>query len=134
MHLLPYGTTVKMPSTINCKFGDVVLVKFPFTNLQATKQRPAVIINSDTYYQQRPDVILLAITGQLHQPLVFGEYMIQEWQAAGLLKQSVFKPLIATIEQTQVIRRLGHLTASDQAGVQAVLRSILFYDKINSRR
>ncbi len=29
-----------MPSTTACKFGDVVLVGFPFTNLQATKKRP----------------------------------------------------------------------------------------------
>lgn len=32
-----------MPSTTAYDFGDVVLVDFPYTNLQATKKRPAVI-------------------------------------------------------------------------------------------
>ena len=32
-----------MPSTITYNFGDVLLVAFPFTNLQAAKKRPAVI-------------------------------------------------------------------------------------------
>jgi len=40
----------------------VVLVAFPFTNLQASKKRPAVVISSAHYQQQRPDVILMAIT------------------------------------------------------------------------
>ncbi len=33
------------------KFGDVVLVSFPFTNLKATKKRPAVIISNQSYQQ-----------------------------------------------------------------------------------
>ena len=42
-----------------------LLVAFPFTNLQATKQRPAVIISDDAYQQNRPDVILMAITSRV---------------------------------------------------------------------
>jgi mRNA interferase MazF len=39
----------------SCNFGDVVLVAFPFTNLQATKQRPAVVISTTDYQQNRPN-------------------------------------------------------------------------------
>lgn len=95
------------PSTTNCKFGDEVLVSFPFTNLQSTKKRPAVVISSMAYSQQRPDVIVLAITSRVHQPLEIGESLIDEWKYAGLLKLSAFKPLIATIEQASVLRSLG---------------------------
>lgn len=56
-----------MPSTTSYNFGDVVLVAFPFTNLQATKKRPAVVISRKTYQQNRPDVILMAITRQAPQ-------------------------------------------------------------------
>lgn len=35
------------------EFGDVVLVGFPFTNLQTVKKRPAVIVSSHAYQQQR---------------------------------------------------------------------------------
>ena len=65
-----------MPSTTSYDFGDVVLVSFPFTNLQVTKKRPAVIISRKTYQQNRPDVILMAITSQIRQPLATGEAML----------------------------------------------------------
>lgn len=78
-----------MPSTTACKFGDVVLVVFPFTNLQATKKRPAVVISNAACQQGRPDVILMAITSQIRQPLAFGDYLLTDWQQAGLLKPSV---------------------------------------------
>ena len=73
-----------MPSMTSYNFGDVVLVSFPFTNLQATKKRPAVIISRQSYQQTRPDVILMAITSQLRQPLATGEAILHDWQAAGL--------------------------------------------------
>ncbi|WP_350339219.1 type II toxin-antitoxin system PemK/MazF family toxin [Zhongshania marina] len=54
-----------MPRMTIYNIGDVVLVGFPFTNLQSTKKRPAVIISHSTYQQQKPDVILMAITSQI---------------------------------------------------------------------
>jgi hypothetical protein len=76
----------------SCNFGDVVLVAFPFANLQATKQRPAVVISSTDYQQNRPDIIVMAITSQVREPLAFGECLLQDWQQARLLKLSVLKP------------------------------------------
>ncbi|MBX2807804.1 MAG: hypothetical protein KTR20_04150 [Cellvibrionaceae bacterium] len=38
------------------------------------------------------------------------------WQAAGLAKPSVFKPLIATIEKERIINVMGQLTDKDQQG------------------
>jgi mRNA interferase MazF len=114
-----------MPSTTNYKFGDVVLVSFPFTNLQSTKKRPAVIISSAAYCHQRPDVIVLAITSRVQQSPGFGESLIENWERAGLLKVSAFKPLIATIEQTGVLRTLGVLADSDLSGLHALLRNVL---------
>ncbi|MFA5630429.1 MAG: type II toxin-antitoxin system PemK/MazF family toxin [Porticoccaceae bacterium] len=114
-----------MPSTTTYNFGDVVLVGFPFTNLQTTKKRPAVIISSLGYQQNRPDVILMAITSQIRKPLAMGEVILQDWQAAGLPKPSVFKPLIATLEQNQVIRIMGQLSDTDKELLAKVIQSIL---------
>ena len=114
-----------MPPTTTYNFGDVVLVSFPFTNLQTTKKRPAVIISNATYQQQRPDVILLAITSQVRQPLAMGEALVQDWQTAGLIKPSVFKPLIATVEQRRVVKIMGQLSAADQKTLESVIQKIL---------
>ena len=41
----------------------------------------------------------MAITSQVKNERSFGEYILQNWQQAGLLKPSMIKPLIATLEQ-----------------------------------
>ena len=79
-------------------FGDVILVPFPFTDQAGTKKRPAVIVSNAAYNQQRRDVVIMAITSRVRAAAAH-EALIQDWQAAGLLKSSVMKPVIATIEQ-----------------------------------
>ena len=96
------------------KFGDIVLAPFPFTNQAASKQRPAVIISSSAYNAARPDVVVMAITSQLHSTISFGEIHIQDWQAAKLLKPSVIKPVFATLKQSFVIKQLNTLQTTDQ--------------------
>jgi len=54
-------------------------------------------------------LVLMAITGQLCPMQSFGETLIQDWQAAKLLKPSIIKPIFATFEQALVIKRLGTL-------------------------
>jgi len=103
----------------------VVLVGFPFTNLKAIKKRPAVVISSTAYQQGRPDIILMAITSQIRQPLAFGEYILQDWQQSGLLKPSVLKPLIATLEQGQIVKIMGQLSSTDQQGLKNSLQTIM---------
>ena len=53
-----------MPTTIAYNFGDVVLVPFPFTDQRTTKKRPAVIVSSEAYNRERPDIIVVAVTSQ----------------------------------------------------------------------
>jgi len=48
-----------------------------------------VVISNAAYQQGRPDVILMAITSQIRQPLAFSDYLLTDWQQAGLLKPSV---------------------------------------------
>jgi len=107
------------------KFGDVVLVSFPFTNLKAAKKRPAVIISSQSYQQERPDVILMAITSQIRNTLSTGEAILQDWQHAGLLKPSLLKPLIATLEKNQVVKVMGQLSNADRNKLKKTIQTIL---------
>jgi len=107
------------------EFGDVVLVPFPFTNQAASKKRPAAVVSSRAYNMARPDVVVMAITSQLHPVAGLGEVRVDEWQAAGLLKPSAVKPVFATIEQRLVLRHLGALAAADEAAVRRLLADIL---------
>lgn len=71
---------------IDCSFGEVVLVPFPFTDQTNTKKRPAVIVSSDAYNRKRQDVILMAVTSQVRSAEYFGDVTVTQWQQAGLLK------------------------------------------------
>jgi mRNA interferase MazF len=71
-----------MPNTTAYRFGDLVLVPFPFTDQTGIKKRPAVVVSSDVYQSQRPDVVLMAVTSQLLRPAgAVGEVLITEWRS-----------------------------------------------------
>ena len=106
-------------------FGAIVLVPFPFTDQSQAKQRPAVVVSSHAYQQQRPDVIVMAVTSQVRPITTIGEVLVQDWQRAGLLKASVIKPVIATLEQRLIIKSLGQLQAADRDALKHVIAQIL---------
>ena len=117
-----------MLSTTSFEFGQVVLVRFPFTDQFGSKQRPAVVISSRACNQKRPDVILMAITSQIRQNPGFGEINIQSWQSAGLLTPSVIKPVIFTVEKTIIKKTLGKLKQQDQSNLVKSIDSIIGED------
>lgn len=107
------------------EFGDVVLVPFPFTDQEVAKRRPAVVVSSAGYQAERPDLIIMAISSQMRPPLSFGEVVVQHWRASGLLKPSVVKPVLTTIESGLVLRVLGRLSLEDRRAVAKSLTSII---------
>jgi len=112
-------------TTIDYDFGDVVLVPFPFTDLTASKKRPAVVVSSAPYNHKYPDLIIMAVTSQIKPSNVFGEVTIIQWKKAGLLKPSVVKPVLATIEKELVLKKLGRLVEEERRALLETLKKIL---------
>ncbi len=81
-----------------CEFGDIALVPLPFTDQSATKKRPAVVVSSPAYHQERPDLIVMAVTSQMRPVHTIGEVTRKDWKTAGLLKPSAVNPVITTVE------------------------------------
>lgn len=98
---------------------------FPFTDQSGAKKRPAVVVSSSGYQAGRRDVIIMAITSQVRQPFGFGEALINDWQAAGLIKPSVLKPVLATIEQGLVVRAMGTLSAADLRALRDTIAQVI---------
>ena len=114
-----------MPSTTIYSFGDIVLVSFPFTDQSAAKQRPAVVVSSEAYRQARRDLIIMAVTSQVRLSPGVGDVQVKDWQGASLLKPSAIKPVIATVDHTLVIKRLGRLNEQDQAALRKAIAQIV---------
>jgi mRNA interferase MazF len=109
---------------IDFEFGDVVLVPFPFTNQASIKKRPAVVVSSATHHRARLDIIILAITSQIQAPSQMGTFLVKDWKAAGLLKPSVMKPILTTLQKTLVQKKLGHFVRQDLQSLHKVLQDI----------
>jgi len=101
-----------MPSTISFSQGDVVLVPFPFTDLSATKQRPALVLSPERLNKIRRDLVLAAITSQVPAVLDEDEILLStsELGAAGLPKPSIIKlGKIFTIHQGLIRKKLANI-------------------------
>ena len=86
---------------------------------------PSESISSHAYHTNCPDVLIMAITSQAHTAPDFASFPVIDWQAAGLLKPSFAKPVLTTLEQTLVIRRMGSLSPRDQQTLRLMLAQIL---------
>lgn len=114
--------------------GDVVLVAFPFTDLGATKLRPAIVVSSAAVLSSSPDVCLCFVSSVV--PAVSQPYDVvldegdPDFAVSGLKHASVVRAhKLATLEQGLVRRRLGHVGA----GLMERLRTALADALISSR-
>lgn len=105
--------------------GDVLLVPFPFSNLNAIKVRPAVVVSGSLYQTTEPDLILAALTSKVAAATGPFDYVLGAWQQAGLRSPSAFKPVLFTLEPIRVIHRIGTLVQTDLAAIEQRLRRAL---------
>ena len=115
-----------MPTT--AQPGDVVLVRFPFTDLSTVKLRPAVVLTS-----HGDDLTIVGIfSGLPHPPRETWIPLSTEdsvFSQTGLKTSSVIKAeRIAVIEQSIVVRKLGSLTPAKMDKVKRAIKIALKLD------
>jgi mRNA interferase MazF len=104
-----------MPS---CSKNDVILVRYPFSDLTSAKIRPAVIVGR---LDRSPDCLIVPLTSRT-SPLSPGEVALADWKTAGLNVPSVIKRGIYTIHSSIVLKSLGQLSTKDAIQVEQSLR------------
>jgi mRNA interferase MazF len=100
--------------------GDLASVDFP--GVTGIKRRPAVILSSATYHTIRSDVIVGLITSQT-KGLGATDYILQDWAAAGLRVESIFRSFIVTLPRSANIIQIGHLSERDWQSIRACLKT-----------
>jgi mRNA interferase MazF len=105
--------------------GDVLLIPFPFSDLNAIKVRPAIVVSSPLYHNTEPDLLLAGVSSNTIAGNTAFDYVLHDWRAAGLIKPSSFKPVLTTLVPWRVIRHIGALTAVDLLAVEERLRRML---------
>ena len=88
-------------------FGDVHLCRFPFTDGQASKPRPVLVL-----FDLGTDAVVCRVTGKPAAGDL--DISIQGWAEAGLLKPSVARlDRILTVDKGVLFRHLGRLGGQD---------------------
>ena len=107
------------------KPGDVILIPFPFTDLTAVKQRPAVILSSSRFNRTHQDVIIAAITSHIAQKIAHDDYLLNshEQRSAGLPIRSIVKASkIATLDKKLIRKCLGCVPLN---GTKHIIKTLL---------
>ena len=108
------------------KRGDVVLVRFPFSDYSTTKLRPALIISVDN----EKEVCVAFISSVIPVELDKTDFLLTEedddFDQTRLKKDSVFKMnKIATLDKSTILGRLGTVSKRLEKELDQKLRIAL---------
>jgi mRNA interferase MazF len=102
--------------------GDVVVSPFPFSDLSASKKRPALVVATLT----GDDVILCQITSQAVSDSYAVPLTDRDFTSGGLRQASSIRPnRLFTAESSIILYRAGTVSAAKMEEVVAKLGQIL---------
>jgi len=101
--------------------NEIILVRYPFSDLSGSKVRPAIVVNASHISQ---DVIIVPLTSKV-SPLLASEFVLADRKAAGLNVASAAKRGLYTVHQSLVIKSIGSLSVTDASSLDNSLRDWL---------
>ncbi|BAW79626.1 transcriptional modulator of MazE/toxin MazF [Candidatus Nitrosoglobus terrae] len=97
---------------MTCKRGDVILVRFPHSDLKTYKKRPALVVQADGLATDLPQKIIALITSNIKRvgaTRVHFQQQSQEVQTMGLCKYSVVvTDNLATVLDREIDKIIGY--------------------------
>lgn len=101
-------------------FGDIVLLKFPFTDGKSYKRRPAFVINDFN----DGDIIVCRITSQVYETPY--DICLDNWESYGLKLPSVLRVhKLATLEKSLIETKMGNIDNSIKENVKKVFNALI---------
>ncbi|MBP0021620.1 MAG: type II toxin-antitoxin system PemK/MazF family toxin [Cyanobacteria bacterium SBLK] len=101
--------------------NEIILVRYPFSDLSSSKVRPAVVVNAPHISL---DILIVPLTSKTTS-LLEGEFVLSEWLAAGLNVTTAVKRGVYTIHESLVIRIIGKLANSNAEQLDRALQGWL---------
>ena len=93
----------------NYSKNDVILVRYPFSDLSGSKVRPAIVVNTPHVSQ---DLFIVPLTSKTTSLLV-GGFVMCDSKGAGLNVETAVKRGLYTVQQSLVVAIIGKLTNTD---------------------
>ncbi len=89
--------------------NDVILVRYPFSNLSNSKIRPAVIVSTKHISK---DVFIVPLTSKTAS-LLSREFILANWHQAGLNVPTAVKRGLYTVHSNLIAKAIGNLSSTD---------------------
>ena len=110
--------------------GDVVIVDFPFTDVRASKARPALVVQNDVDNARRRKTIIALITGNLRMDGDPSHLLIDPTTPGGSASGLHGPSLVScnnlfTIEQSGILRTVGSLSPTSMTAIDSCLKVAL---------
>lgn len=104
---------------------DIVRVPFPFTDRDAVKKRPALVLSDEKLFNAPVGHSVLAmITTAKESSWVFDTVII-DLVSAGLPVPSVIRLKLFTLDNRFILNRIGELVGDDKIRIEENLRKLL---------
>ncbi len=108
---------------------DVVVLSYPFSDLSATKVRPALVVSSDSYNQNSQDAVFILITSNISRRGPFDAAVAKthpEFALSGLRFDSAVRiDKITTLNKRLAVATIGRFGPKLAAEVEKKLRLFL---------
>ncbi len=101
------------------KPGTIVIAQAP--GIVESKRRPSLVVSSEFYHSDRPDLILAIISTKIEKATSETDYILKDWKSAGLFRPSFVRMFLFSVVASNV-ERIGELSKQDWDAVQANLR------------
>lgn len=98
--------------------NEVILVRYPFSDLTAVKIRPAIVVG---VLDRSLDYLIVPLTSRTTR-LAKGEFALGDWRGAGLNLPTAVKWGVYTIHARLILKSVGHLSTADARQVEQSLR------------
>jgi mRNA interferase MazF len=110
--------------------GEVVIVRFPFADGRKGKYRPALVVQNDVDNARLGNTIIAMVSGNVRNAYLNTQVLIDpgvpDGRASGVHGPSVVKATtLYTIEQRDVVRKIGRLASATMRNVDDALKSAL---------
>jgi mRNA interferase MazF len=108
------------------KAFEVVAVPFPFTDREATKRRPALVISNVDFNSHHQQLVLAMITSTTEN-IWPSDVALTSWQEAGLKVACHLRLKLFTLDQSLVVKTIGKLSHKDIKSIRVFWPSILIF-------
>ncbi len=102
----------------NYSKNDIILVRYPFSDLSNSKVRPDVIVSS---LHPSQDLIIVPLTSKTGS-LLPGEFILSGWSIAGLNVVTAVKRGLYTVKENLVVKKIGNLVKADSEHLENSLK------------